>query len=259
MNNLILALTFLTIIPVRNSSLLKGHLSQAATWFPFVGLIIGVILFIVDFIVFNLFQPLLAAGIVVTFWVIVTGGLHLDGLADCFDALFVPVSPERRLEILRDPRLGSFGVIGLGLHLLLKTLVVYSINSSLPHLTINIYQDIYQTVNNPIFTLILAPVIARWLLLLVERQPLARSEGMGSSFTEGLTPSILIVGAIVPLILLLCGGVKAILAFSVAMLVTLVINKVAQARFGGVTGDVLGLTVELAELAILLTYAIQIP
>jgi adenosylcobinamide-GDP ribazoletransferase len=258
MNNLVLALSFLTIIPIRNSSKLKGHLSRAASWFPFVGLIIGVILLIVDYVVVQLFQPLLAAGIVVVFWVIVTGGLHLDGLADCFDALFVPVPSERRLEILRDPRLGSFGVIGLCLYLLLKLLAIYSINSRSPYLLINIYQ-VSQNIKSPIFALIFAPVIARWLLLLVGRQPLARSEGMGSSFADGLTPSILAVGAIIPLFLLVWGGIIAILAFSLAFLLTLAIIKISQNRLGGITGDVLGLTVELAELAILLIYAIHIP
>jgi adenosylcobinamide-GDP ribazoletransferase len=259
MNNLILALTFLTIIPARNPSLFKGQLRQAAAWFPFVGLIIGVILYIVDFVVIQLFQPLLAAGIVVACWVIVTGGLHLDGLADCFDALFAPVSSERRLEILRDPRLGSFGVMGLCLYLLLKTLTVFSINSRLPHLLISNFQDISQNVNSSIYALIFAPVIARWLILLLGRQPLARSEGMGLSFADGLTSSILTTSAIIPLFMLVCGGVTAILAFSLALLLTIVINKLSQNRLGGVTGDVLGLTVELAELTILLTYAIQIP
>lgn len=259
MNNLVLALSFLTIIPIRNSSKFKGHLSRAASWFPFVGLIIGVILLIVDHVVVQFFQPLLAAGIVVVFWVIVTGGLHLDGLADCFDALFASVSTERRLKILRDPRLGSFGVIGLCLYLLLKLLAIYSINSRSPYLLINIYQDISQNVKSPIFALICAPVFARWLLLFVGRQPLARSEGMGSSFADGLTPSILAIGAIIPLFLLVWGGIIAILAFSLAFLLTLAIIKISQNRLGGITGDVLGLTVELAELAILLIYAIHIP
>ena len=75
-------------------------------------------------------RPLLPAALILAAWAGLTGGLHLDGWADCCDALFVPASRERRLEILHDPRLGSFGGVGLILLLLVKVAAIQGVPGS---------------------------------------------------------------------------------------------------------------------------------
>jgi adenosylcobinamide-GDP ribazoletransferase len=231
-----LALSFLTTLPTLRFDLPPGGLSAAAAWFPTVGLILGLLLWAVQALAGALFAPLLASALVVTAWVVLTGGLHLDGVADSGDGLIPPVSRARRLEILRDPRLGSFGGLALILVLLLKVLAVREVGWG---------------------ALIVAPVWARFWLLWAARHPQARLDGMGATFAAGLTNAILIAAAVLPLLVLVFAGGRGVLAALVAGLVAWGCVRLEQARLGGMTGDVNGLVVELGELAILLVYAAQ--
>jgi len=119
-SSLRLAVRYLTILP------LPGHrhagvagLGAAAAWFPIVGLGIGAILVAVEWLTARFFPPLLGALLTVTAWKLVTGGLHLDGLADCLDGLGGG-DAEHRLAIMRDSSIGALGAIGLILFLLLE-------------------------------------------------------------------------------------------------------------------------------------------
>lgn len=237
MKKLLLALGFLTSIPVRTSAPRPGELGRAAIWFPFVGLIIGAGLVVAQSIFTRMFSPLLAGVAIVIVWIALTGGLHLDGLADCGDGLLVTASRERRLEIMRDPRLGTFGGTALFMHLVIKTLAVASLSTP--------------------FALLLAPSLARWLMLFVARQPPARPGGLGADFAAGLTRSTLIVAAIIPLLLVAVGAPRSIWAAVLVSTMTFGIIRFARSRLGGVTGDVLGLTIELVEVVVLLVFSTQ--
>lgn len=251
MTSLLLALSFLTVIPVRGPAPRPGDLGRAALWFPLVGLGMGALLALSNDLLRRVFSLELSAALVVAEWAATTGGLHLDGLADCCDGMLASVPRERRLEIMRDPRLGSFGGIGLTLVLILKTLAIA-----------NLYSDPPPGLDaSPIaflsssLALLLAPAVARWLILPVALAPRARPGGLGADFAAGLTPPIFVLGSILPLGLVVLGGVRGWVALVSAGLVTLGIVLFAKARLGGVTGDVLGLTVELAELSVLLVYS----
>ncbi|HEU5320052.1 MAG TPA: adenosylcobinamide-GDP ribazoletransferase, partial [Methylomirabilota bacterium] len=120
MSSLLVAARYLTIVPLPGA----GHatlpaLGRAAPWFPVVGLALGAALAALDAVTARLFPPLLAALLTVTGWKLLTGGLHLDGLADCLDGL-TGRDVEHRLAIMRDSRIGAFGAIGLILFLLLE-------------------------------------------------------------------------------------------------------------------------------------------
>lgn len=239
MNGFWLALSFLTTLPARPVAYAPDGLGRAAAWFPVIGLLLGLLLAGVHTAALWLLGPAVAAVLVVVASAGLTGALHLDGLADCCDGLLAPVSRERRLEILRDPRVGSFGVVGVTLALLLKAAAVYSLPAALPGL-------------------LLAPVFARWWILLAAQQPAARPGGLGSSFAASLTPRSLALAGILPLLLL--GGSlwfdHGVLAGAVlAALAVLGVLRLARARIGGVTGDVYGAVVELAEIAFLLGLA----
>ena len=259
MPGLTLALSFLTTLPVRTAAPRPGDHGRAAAWFPLVGVLLGVILSLAYWLSARLFGPALAAALVVTLWAALTGGLHLDGLADCGDGLLATTTPERRLDIMRDPRLGTFGVLSLVLFVLLKVLAVANLGAgslwlpTMPTLTWD-WRALL-----PLGPLVVAPVLARWLILLAARQPSARPGGLGTDFALGLTPRTLLLGALLPALLVLLAGPRAVLAAILAHLVTWVVLRVAHARLGGLTGDVLGLTVELAELTILLTYTAALP
>lgn len=250
MNSLLLALSFLTILPVRVATPAPGAMGRAAFWFPLIGLGLGVILAGTHLALGQLFPPLLATALTVAAWAAITGGLHLDGLADCCDGLLATATPERRLEIMRDPRLGTFGVTGLSLFLILKVLAVASLPSDG---SVGPYA--------PVIYLVLATSASRWLIVLVAQQPLARPGGMGADFKLGLTPAVIGLALLVPLGWVGLGlGLRAwslLAALGLAHLTTFAIIAVARARLGGVTGDVFGLTVELSELVILLTFAAQ--
>jgi adenosylcobinamide-GDP ribazoletransferase len=234
---IILAFSFLTVIPMPTLAYQPGLLGRAGRWFPLVGLTIGGLLFLAHQGLSLLFTPLLTAALVTTLWAALTGGLHLDGLADCCDGLLAATSRERRLEIMRDPRTGAFAVVGVVLFLLLKVTALAALPAAAP-------------------ALLVAPTWARWLLLWVARQPLARPGGLGADFAAGLTGRALVWGLLLPLgLLLLLLTIQAFVAVVVAIGVTGWLMRAARLRLGGVTGDVYGLVVELSELAMLLVFA----
>lgn len=242
MNEFALALSFLTVLPVNPKDAPLLQLGRAARFFPLVGLLLGALLTSAHFVFSTFFNPLLAATLTVALWAVLTGGLHLDGLADCCDGLLAATTPERRLEIMRDPRVGAFGVVGVVLFLMAKVTALATLPST------SVFFAIYG-----------ATLLARWLIVIVAREPLARTGGLADDFRRGLTRETLLLATLVPAAFLLFGVVEirvliaGVLAYGGAWL----IGRFARARLGGITGDVLGLTVEISELIVLLTFAAQ--
>jgi adenosylcobinamide-GDP ribazoletransferase len=233
---LVAAVRYLTIVQVRpfESGPALGH---AAPWFPVVGVGIGLVVVATERVTAALFPPLLGALLTVTVWKLLTGGLHLDGLADCLDGL-PGTDPEQRLRIMRDSRIGAFGAIGLILFLLLEIAAL----SELPS------PDRWRV-------LLAAPVIARAMPALLSRVlPQARREGHGASFAQTLPRSAAPVAlgtALVVAVVTLRG--LGLVALAAAALVALALGRFFGQRLGGITGDVLGAAVEAAELTTLLT------
>jgi adenosylcobinamide-GDP ribazoletransferase len=205
----------------------------------------------------RIFPPVLAAALVVALWAALTGGLHLDGLTDCGDGLLAAVSPARRLEIMRDPRTGAFGVISLVLFLILKVAAV----ASLPAAVVLAWPSYRAGVDPawlPAGALVMAPLAARWMLLPAAGQPTARPGGLGSELAAHLGWPAFIAAALTLLAVTLLGGPRAVAAVVGAHLAALMIFGFARARLGGLTGDVFGLTVEVVELCVLLVYGVSL-
>ena len=237
MSGLFTAARYLTTLPLPGGGRDHGPLGASAAWFPVVGLIVGALVVVVERIVGRLFPSLLAALRVVTAWKLLTGGLHLDGLADCLDGL-MGSGPADRLRIMRDSRIGSFGAIGLILFLTLEVAAVAELDAAVRWRA-----------------LLAAPAIGRAIPPLLGRlyRP-ARTDGHGAAFVESLGRApTLIALAIATLVGVLAFGLVGLVATAVAMVTALAIGHFLSRRLGGVTGDVLGAGVEMAELAVLLT------
>jgi len=198
---------------------------------------LGIMLAAVDFVTTRLFAGLLGALLTVTAWKLLTGGLHLDGLADCLDGL-VGRDREHRLAIMRDSRIGTFGAVGLILFLMLEIVTVGELPPGLRWRA-----------------LIIVPTLARALPVVLARCfPSARPTGQGATFLAGVgplaAPVALIIAILVAVLTLRVAGVAALAA---GLVVAFAVAWFQNRRLGGLTGDVLGATVELAELAALLT------
>jgi len=236
------AVRYLTIIPWPDRRRPPGEglpasLGAAAVWFPLVGLGIGAVLALVERATARIFPSLLAGLITVVVWKLLTGGLHLDGLADCLDGLGGQ-DVEHRLAIMRDSRIGAFGAMGLILVLLLDVGALAEIPSP-----------------QRWRVLLVAPVVGRAVpVVLAGLFPPARSDGHGADFRRGLRsfagPLALAIAALVSLVVL---GAAGMVALGTAAVVAVAFASLMVRRLKGITGDVLGGTVELAELAVLLT------
>jgi adenosylcobinamide-GDP ribazoletransferase len=234
-----LALSFLTVVPVPGSALRAGSIARAAAWFPLVGAAIGALAGGVR----AASAPLLGAGpatvLALVALVAVTGALHQDGLADSADGLGVRGDRERRLAVMRDPAVGVFGtlaLLGWGL-LLLTTLTPLSGAHTLA-------------------ALVSAAALGRAAALLhAKATPPARRDGLGVGFD--VSAPALAIGAIMAAVaaLLSAGPIRGALAIAVAALVAAVSVVWARRSLGGRTGDTLGATVALCELAVCLALA----
>ena len=237
-----MAARYLTIVPIPGAASSNEGPGAAAAWFPVVGLAIGVLLSFVDRLGAAVFAPLLAAALTVTAWALVTGGLHLDGLADCFDGL-IGRDADHRLAIMRDSRVGAFGAIALVLFLALEIGCVSGIDRPARWRA-----------------LLAAPVLGRAMPPLIGRVFGAVAKGHGASFGADLGAAAPVAAGAFALVVLIAilgvlGAVSCVLGGAVALVWAAFMAR----RLGGISGDVHGATIQLTELAVLLTVAAAYP
>ncbi|HXJ77961.1 MAG TPA: adenosylcobinamide-GDP ribazoletransferase [Candidatus Methylomirabilis sp.] len=243
--SLILAVRFLTIVPVPGrQSDGPGAFGRAAWWFPIVGFALGTFLVAMDRAVQALFSPILSALLVLSVWKVATGGIHLDGLADCLDGLGGR-DPQHRLAIMRDSRIGTFGAIGLILYFLIALFALAEIPTGTRGRV-----------------LLLAPTVGRLAPLVIGPRWSAASpdHGSGAAFLGSVSqwagPTHLVFVSVLSVWLLGRWGPVVALGSLVAVSVW---SAFLVHRFGGLTGDVLGSGIELGELGILLAGAVLAP
>jgi adenosylcobinamide-GDP ribazoletransferase len=238
------ALTFLTRLPLGRAPAEAPLLSLADTsWaFPVVGVAIGAIGGIAYVIASALALPALAAALIaVAATALVTGALHEDGLADTVDGFGGGASREAKLEIMRDSRIGTFGVLALIVSIGLRAVAIADIGTRW----------------HVFLALIAAHALARGVLpAAMHRLDPARIDGLGAGAGRPDQNQMLIALAIALVIAIVAIGLRAGLSASVAaVLVALAIAALALRQIGGQTGDVLGAIEQGAEAAALLAAA----
>lgn len=243
----LLALSFLTRFSIPHlDNITTEDSSRSVLFYPVVGLVIGVIL-LIPVLLFSNTLPLLLSAIIVVIWAMITGGLHLDGLADSADAWLggigeTPSNNTKTHRILKDPVAGTAGVIAIVSILLLKVVTLSVLLEKLSWTTGLI--------------LILAPIIGRGMILLVFLSTdYVRKNGLGNALIENLPKdtALWIIGV--------CGLVAILLSFwglAFVLVSFWLLRRLMLERLGGCTGDTIGATVEISEMLWLLGAALSI-
>ncbi len=232
----VLALTFLTVIPVRARGQHTG-LGAAAAWFPLVGALVGGIAGATRYFAEPLFGAAVASVLALVVFVAVTGALHEDGLADCADGLGVRGDRERRLVVMRDSAIGAFGTLALVGWALALTTALATLSGG-----------------EALRALASAAIVGRWAALIhAAATPPARRDGLGATFAVSrpalaLATALTIAGAVA-----IDGPLYGVGAAAAGLLVALAMAAWARRALGGRTGDTLGASVALAEVAVCLT------
>ena len=233
---------FLTRIPVGSAPFSGPVLDRAGAWFPLVGLLVGGVGLGVWWVADGLAGPLVAAVAAVLATVVVTGALHEDGLADTADGLWGGATRERRLEIMRDSRLGTYGALALGGDLLLRVAVLASAGAAAAG-----FADVARILLAGHVVGRAAPlVLAAWL-------PPARTDGQGRRLGRPGVPDSVVAAATVLVVTVLAAGWWAPVVLAAAAVPVLGLRRAARRRIGGITGDVLGAGVALTNLAVAIT------
>lgn len=243
MKRFISILQFMTRIPINIDTGFDEEFHKTITYFPLVGLVLGVLIYIIGLVSGIFFDSFITSIIVTLALVILTGGLHIDGLGDTFDAIYSYRDKERMLEIMKDSRLGTNSLLAIMFLILLKIGFIYSI--------IN---------NSLLWTVIFMPVVARLgVIVMMYKTVTPRENGMGNLFIGKASTSMFTI-AILYTIILIIGISKLIFlasTFEAMMLISTIIilfvfnnlfKKYIYKKIDGVTGDILGCTIELGEL-----------
>ena len=276
-----IALQFLTRLKIVNQTEWSVEdFGKSVVAFPYVGLIIGLILALLYGILspFIPLVPLMLIIVVAEF--LITGGLHADGLMDTSDGLFSGRERERKLEIMKDSRIGSFGVVAF----VFVTLLKWQLLTAIP------------TAEFIPMALIMMPLMSRWSLVLsITSYPYARKEGMGAAFANLAPKHVITYNTIstffMPIVILIIGAILYTLLYSaysifsvadvgyvvglgvltyatlgifqiniVSMIITYIINRLLNRyivkQLGGTTGDTYGFVVEVTEVLLLFVYII---
>ncbi len=243
-----LAWRLLTVVPLPLiPDVTERPAGRAAAYFPLVGAILGLGLAGAAWLARGWLPEPVGAALLLALWAGLTGLLHLDGFMDSYDGLLPPRDPARRLEIMKDSRVGAFGVVGVILLLLVKysALLVLVGGESGP---VSKTGPLFQT--GPL--LIIIPTLARWgMVWQMGRYPLARREGIAVFFRQGLGwPQMALASLLAGSVTALAGW-WGLLLLAATALTTIGLARLALARLGGLTGDIYGATCEVVEVLLL--------
>ena len=224
------AVLFITILPV-------GRWREDVPWehtlsmFPVVGLVIGALLWTEARLV-----PSIAPVLCLISWVGVTGAFHLDGLADTFDALASGKGKAQRLSIMKEPHIGTYGVVAVVLVLITKFWCIQNAKAG---------------------ALVIAPVMGRFSLLMVPwLSTPAKEHGLGHLVKTNLTKKAMLTAGVTTAVVSLACGPKGLAALATTILLDICIASMAEKKFGGITGDTLGCACELTETVVMALFAL---
>lgn len=239
-----IALQFLSSLPIRLPGMpTPQELGRSLLFYPAVGVLFGSMLMALNLLLHG--APLfLHAALLLAAWVLLSGGLHLDGLADSADAWLGGFGDrERTLTIMKDPRSGPIAVVTLVIVLLLKFTALLALIESRHSVG-----------------LLLAPVIGRAAMLgLFLNTPYVRAGGLGQALAEHLPRPLgfKVLGITATACVLIAGwaGVAAVLAATAGFFW---LRRLMLRRLGGSTGDTAGATLELLEVLVLVVLALSV-
>ncbi len=243
MGGIVTAFRTLTILPIPGVDARSP--ASALYWFPAVGLVIGCMQFgaaaAASFLCLDRWPELAALAAVGT-GVLLTRGFHLDGLSDWADSFGSIADRDRMLAIMKDSRVGVFGVLALTLQLLSKWILITQ----------------FMEMNAPGW-LIAAGIISRAMQVeMASSAPYARPEGgLGLAFVSGSNRRHRITALVFSLFITVCSfGAAGLAVFLAGLVVCRMMVRSSRRRLGGVTGDLLGACSEWVETAVLLTAAL---
>lgn len=231
LKELAVGISFYTRVPIQLKSVSEDEFYHCMLYMPVIGVFIGALMFAAGWLLGHWQRTALSAVALLIFYIWITGGLHYDGVADTVDALFSARDRDRMMAIMKDSRLGAFGAIGL-------VLLLFTMWGS--------YQILIKAL--PI-SLLLMPVIGRYCAV----QTCAFSTyaegggGLGKRITEIAKPCHVLV------YLILIGGLTwwlrpiLLLAFGMTVVLNLLLMAYCNRKFAGITGDQIGLTIEMTQ------------
>ena len=237
MRGFITAMRTLTIFPLPGRE--DEKFSSSLIWFPAVGLILGLMIYGMGWLWIRhlgIDWPGGGAVVVLIGQAVLTRGLHLDGLADWADALGGKPDKASRLAIMKDPRVGAFGVIALVTVLVAKWVAI----------------DRMLSLGSFVWIIIIMIISRDMMVVLMTRLPYARTdEGMASPFTKDIPHGYGIFAHLVCLILCLFTGPVGLFFWGLGWVITRFLGRSYMKGFGGITGDLLGATNEIVEIILL--------
>jgi adenosylcobinamide-GDP ribazoletransferase len=245
LSGLVTAIRTLTMLTVPGKD--TENFSRSLYWFPLVGLLLGLMQATLGYVGHLLAWHELAAAMVLLGGMVLTRGMHADGLADMADGFWGGKTREAALRIMKDPNVGSFGALALSALLLLKWIAILKL------------------IEKGAFPVIVSGVLlARWVqVLLASSMPYARREGgtaqafvSGAGASHRVVASMLTITFLVPLFY--PDPVFLFVVVSAALVAGLMIALLSYRKIGGVTGDVLGAGSEVTEVLVWIAGAISI-
>lgn len=232
-------LQFMTTIPLRfDLKATAEDYGKGLVFAPLIGLVIGGILAGCWYVLSLIFPAAVTAVLVMIIYIILTGGLHLDGLGDTFDGLFSGRTRDRMLEIMRDSRVGTNAVLALVSVLLLNIVVIYSLQGKMI-----------------LLVLLLFPAAGRiGSLVSAGISKYARiGEGLGKSFIDCCGMSHVAAGLVLHLLVFyFAAGIYGLIAGFATAFTAFIVTRLFSRRIGGATGDILGAVCEINQTIFLL-------
>ena len=233
----VFALQFLTRIHIANPEWDYEKCGRGSAFFPVVGLVVGGLLVALKMVGALVFSPLIVAALILVAEVFITGGLHVDGFMDSMDGLYSGRDRERKLEIMKDSRVGSFGALGLACLILLKYVF---------------YLELLKT--NQVGWLLAVPVFGRWCMVYAIRFfPYLRKQGLGNPYSDHTGSREFIIATAVLVGTLVLTLKEGSLTFLIPILLIHIWLRRVRDTLGGLTGDIYGAAEELSEVMGLIT------